>query len=108
MPIYEYKCFSCSVVFEELRKIVERDDLAYCKKCGSTAHPILSSFNAPGMPTKRQGASPSQSPASGGIQLKDNTIVDCNVGVSIPKGTKIDMKGNRFINVKKPVEFRDE
>ncbi len=33
---------------------------------------------------------------------------NANVGISVPKGTKIDMKGNRFKNVKKTVEFRDE
>lgn len=33
MPIYEFKCSVCGEVQEELRKIDEREESAYCKVC---------------------------------------------------------------------------
>lgn len=42
MPIYEYKCESCEKIFEELRKIKERNSLAICPSCGAKAELIPS------------------------------------------------------------------
>ena len=34
MPTYDYKCFACEYVFEEVQKITE-DALTICPKCGA-------------------------------------------------------------------------
>lgn len=109
MPIYEYKCSVCATVFEEIRKMADRDGSAVCKMCGATSRHILSSFSVLNSSPKEHSArSKDHSSGSGGIQIKDCMFENANVGISVPKGTKIDMKGNRFKNVKKTVEFRDE
>jgi len=36
MPIYEYQCRSCGVVFELFRGIGNHDDAMRCKVCGSS------------------------------------------------------------------------
>lgn len=33
MPIYEYKCYACSRVLEDVRLMDERDNIALCPKC---------------------------------------------------------------------------
>ncbi|NTW44413.1 MAG: zinc ribbon domain-containing protein [Anaerolineaceae bacterium] len=35
MPIYEYRCQDCEVVFEALRSIKDSDSPINCKKCQS-------------------------------------------------------------------------
>ena len=45
MPLYEYKCDSCSSSFTELRRISEMDDLIECSQCdGIETHRMLSTF----------------------------------------------------------------
>ena len=44
MPIYEYKCDKCDLVFSELRKISERKAPIACPKCGGEAQVIVSMF----------------------------------------------------------------
>lgn len=36
MPIYAYRCPSCSEVFEENRGYDQADDLPECQKCSTT------------------------------------------------------------------------
>ena len=42
MPTFEYKCESCSVVTEDIRKIAERHDPMECPACGGKAQFIVS------------------------------------------------------------------
>lgn len=34
MPLYEYRCSNCSVIFTELRSLTEKDAKIDCPKCG--------------------------------------------------------------------------
>lgn len=42
MPIYEYHCHGCGHIFEALRAIRDRDNVALCPECGAFAGRILS------------------------------------------------------------------
>jgi putative FmdB family regulatory protein len=109
MPIYEYKCSVCDLVSEEIRKMSDRDNQSFCKICGAAAHHILSSINVGNkLLSERDPPSPNRNSGIGAIQLHNSIFENSNVGVSVPKGARIDMSGNKFINVKKPVEFRDK
>jgi putative FmdB family regulatory protein len=44
MPLYEYRCEKCQIVFAELRKLSEREDPIECPQCGGAASIIFSSF----------------------------------------------------------------
>ena len=45
MPLYEYKCESCSFEFEELAN-KNSVDLVKCKKCGKDTKKVMSSFSS--------------------------------------------------------------
>ena len=61
---------------------------------------------------------PARSPVSAGtaielrggssVTMKDCMIKDFGVGVSMTKGSKIDVKGTKFDNVRTPFEVKDE
>lgn len=34
MPIYEYRCTECGEIFEDVRRVSRRDDMADCDHCG--------------------------------------------------------------------------
>ncbi|MEK6759105.1 MAG: zinc ribbon domain-containing protein [Deltaproteobacteria bacterium] len=107
MPIYEYECPSCSARFEELRKIAERDQLLRCTACGSNVVRVLSSpnllLNANSRSSKTLGSSES---VVADVQITNGTFKNSNIGISLPEGAKVTMKGSKFENVKTPVEFR--
>ena len=44
MPVYEYKCPKCGTVYEETRKIDDRDKPFTCPKCKASAERIVSGF----------------------------------------------------------------
>jgi len=44
MPVYEYKCPKCGAVYEETRKIDDRDKPVTCPKCKVNAERVLSGF----------------------------------------------------------------
>lgn len=44
MPLYEYKCKKCNLVFAELRKISEREKEISCPECGADAEVLISGF----------------------------------------------------------------
>jgi putative FmdB family regulatory protein len=49
MPIYEYRCESCSGKFEVLTRFAERDTLQMCPSCESTKTRVMvSSFAVAG------------------------------------------------------------
>lgn len=107
MPIYEYQCTSCCAISEVLRSISERDLDIACPVCGSAARHILSAANLP-RPTLgadqggRAGYARDQNLGS----ITNCTFENCNTGISLPQGARVTMKGNKFKNVKTPVEFR--
>jgi putative FmdB family regulatory protein len=45
MPLYEYKCKKCKLVFSELRKISEREKEIACPECGAGAEVLISGFS---------------------------------------------------------------
>jgi putative FmdB family regulatory protein len=44
VPLYEYKCKKCKLVFSELRKISEREKEIVCPECGADAEVLISGF----------------------------------------------------------------
>ncbi len=48
MPMYEYRCEQCKIVFAELRKITEREESIECPQCGGASSIIFSSFSQAG------------------------------------------------------------
>ncbi|MGA2329278.1 MAG: zinc ribbon domain-containing protein [Bryobacteraceae bacterium] len=45
MPLYEYRCSSCSATFEQLRRMQDADAAVVCPKCQSAgAERLLSTF----------------------------------------------------------------
>lgn len=46
MPIYEYKCGSCNLQFESLKKSSEGTETMDCVRCGKTAHRMVSVFSS--------------------------------------------------------------
>jgi putative FmdB family regulatory protein len=123
MPIYEYKCQQCGHFIEKLRSIKSRDDPIVCCNCSAPMQRYLSMFNT----LRKTNASnestslvepvsiPSRKSSAVGIRFKggSGSIKDCRfnnlqTGVSMAKGSKIDMQDNKFDNVTTPVEVKDE
>lgn len=46
MPMYEYRCPSCTTLFERLGAMSERDDQVRCPRCGREAERLFSTFAA--------------------------------------------------------------
>lgn len=46
MPLFEYKCTDCGYKFEELRSNKEDTSQMQCRKCGGSAHKIMSTFSS--------------------------------------------------------------
>lgn len=108
MPIYEYRCMSCCAISEVLRSISDRDLDIACPACGSVARHILSAAT---IPRPILGADQGGHTAGYGSDenlgsIKNCTFENCNTGISLPEGARVMMKGNKFKNVKTPVEFR--
>lgn len=69
MPIYEYLCPKCNVVFSFLVKNVKTAKAAYCPRCGNkkTMEKVMSRFAFSGKTKKSTGASPGdESPGGAG------------------------------------------
>ena len=45
MPIYEYRCTACGIVFESIRTVSRADDPINCKTCGAPASRQISNFS---------------------------------------------------------------
>jgi putative FmdB family regulatory protein len=107
MPIYEYECPSCGGCFEELRKMSERDQSLCCTSCGSNAVRVFSSPSLlSGESEKSSKDLKSPEPVRDGAQILNCTFENVGTGISLPKGANVTMRGNKFKNVKTPVEFR--
>jgi putative FmdB family regulatory protein len=106
MPIYEYECPSCGARFEKLRKMSERNESPRCAACGSNAVYVFSSPNLLSGGNKRPSKNfRSSEPVVGGTQITNCTFENSGIGISLPEGANVMMKGNKFKNVKTPVEF---
>ncbi len=44
MPLYEYKCEQCEIVFSDLRRAAEREDPIQCPECGGQGKILFSAF----------------------------------------------------------------
>lgn len=109
MPIYEYECPNCHKRSEKLRKISDRNQSLPCTACGSDMVLVFSSSNfLSGADTTLRANQSSPDPMTGGIQVTDCTFENVSTGISLPEGANVKMKGNKFKNVKTPVEFRKE
>ena len=107
MPIYEYECSSCDARYEKLRKISERDQSLCCAGCGSNVVRVFSAPNLLSGAHNRlsKNLRPSE-PVVGGTQITNCTFENVGTGISLPEGANVTMRGNKFKNVKTPVEFR--
>ena len=119
MPIYEYKCGSCSKVTDTIRPIRDRNAPISCRFCGAPATLILSTFSIvnqsnrsmdaktksdaldPELHQKRRGHDK-------GITIENVHIENANVGISVPAGAKLNLKGYTTKNVKKALEIRND
>lgn len=118
MPIYEYECTSCGARFEELRKISERNKSLRCRGCGSNAMPIFSSPSlmsgvnsrlsktASGVNNRLGKTAILLEPTARNCQITNCTFENFDTGISLPEDSDVKIKGNKFKNVKTPVEFR--
>lgn len=67
MPIYEYRCESCSEKFEVLTRFAERDALQVCPACESTRTRVLvSSFAFAGGGDSLESMEPGSAASTGG------------------------------------------
>lgn len=124
MPLYEYECIKCGKVATLLRPIKYRNDSSICQ-CGAKTKRTLSSFNtntSKGPIEYEERRHPmkikDESRISGSkairigraknVSLKGNIISGFDVGVSISEGVKVNMKGNKFFNVRNPIEIREK
>jgi len=124
MPSYEYECIKCGKVTTFLRPIKNRNDSLICQ-CGAGTKRILSSFSTITSkgPIEHEGSSHAmkrkdKSSISGSkairidgaknVSLKDNIISGFDIGISMSDGAKVKMKGNKFVNVRNPIEIRDK
>jgi len=74
MPIYEYLCPECNVVFSFMVKNVKTAKPAYCPRCGNkkTMERVMSKFAFAGRTRKSAGtAEGADSPGSGGDDVPD-------------------------------------
>ena len=107
MPLYEYECLCCNKRFEKIRKISDRNKPLCCVACGTNTVLAFSSPNIlSGAENMTNNDQKSLAPVTGGIQITNCTFENVNTGISLPEGAKVKMKGNKFKNVKTPVEFR--
>ena len=61
MPLYEYKCKTCEMVFEERRPMAESNDPATCPSGHDTSVRLLSVFASVGA----AGGAPAPAPSGG-------------------------------------------
>jgi putative FmdB family regulatory protein len=120
MPFYEYKCIKCGTITEVLRLIKSRDDVTDCIRCGAATERIISRFNTVG-PIKAQhprrifDTDPACKSRGTAVRLEGGsaTFKNCgfqnfSTGISLAKGSRLIMDGNKFENVDKTFEVTDE
>jgi putative FmdB family regulatory protein len=115
MPLYEYRCLKCGVITEVLRPIKSRDNATNCGSCGATTERILSQFNKVAISTSQTPRITSNKHGSTAIRMEGGsaTVRNCSfenfqTGISVAKGSKLNMDGNKFEKVDKPIEVTDE
>jgi putative FmdB family regulatory protein len=124
MPFYEYKCVKCKNISEDLRPIKSRDEVMLCKECKGKTECIISKFSiittakaknissgrevTDTKHVNRKRGSTAIRVGGGSLKMKDCTFKGFQTGISMAKGVKLDMDGNRFENVGYPIEVTDE
>ncbi len=120
MPVYEYKCLECGAITEILRPIKSREEGANCGRCGAITERIISRFNTV-RPITSQGSSETlnvdatSKPRVTGVRLrggsakfKDCRFQNLETGISVSKGSKLNIDGSKFDNVDSPIKVIDE
>jgi len=113
MPLYEFRCAKCGAKKEVIRRIAERDRPLVCSECrGSCAREMFPGTNvvhgsvadreaqAPGRLTAVSVDAPVKATFAG------NTFIGMDRAISADPGASISVRGNRFKNVRVPVERR--
>lgn len=114
MPFYEYKCDFCFTEETKLRKVSERFNTLPCPNCRNNMNLLFSGFSTSNGFTNEAitdhgvKVNKTQDVKSRGLQIHGNHFVNCDVGISLPRGIKADMQGNTFENVKTPMQLRDK
>jgi putative FmdB family regulatory protein len=117
MPLYEYICLECNAITEVLRPIKLRDDLTNCVQCGAGAKRVMSRFNTIAAfsvknfkenfntDTKPRGTAVRME--GGSAKFKNCSFRNFGTGISVAKGSKLNVDGSKFDNVDKPIEITD-
>jgi len=91
-----------------------------CARCGAATKRIMSMFNTVGLAISQKkrktlNTDRSEKAQSTGVRMEGGsaTFERCSfqnlqTGISVAKGSKLSMDGNKFKNVDKPVEVTDE
>ena len=116
MPLYEYRCLKCGVITEVLRLIKSRDDATNCGKCGAATERILSQFNkvairtsqTPRITSSKRGGTAIRMEKGSSATVRSCSFENFQTGISVAKGSKLNMDGNKFEKVEKPIEVTDE
>lgn len=64
MPMYEYRCERCDALFEEIKRMADRDQPETCPACGGEARAQISGV-AMISSGSRSGAPPACAPGGG-------------------------------------------
>lgn len=66
MPVYEYRCTTCTRVFEKLVSMSASSDRVDCPACGTPANKLISTFASVGSRESGGPMAAGGSPAGGG------------------------------------------
>lgn len=111
MPLFHYRCESCNQKFEVLRPVSERNSDVMCPKCKVQCIRVLTNASVPQGESTAQSPLPekdSSEPRQGKTVLENISISGGDVGISIPKGMPIDIKGLKTEKVKTPIQIREQ
>jgi putative FmdB family regulatory protein len=118
MPLYEYICLECNAITEILRPIKSRDDTTNCFRCGAETKRIISRFNTiVAVSTKnfKENSNASPKPRATAVRMGGGsaTFRNCGfrnfkTGISVARGSKLNVDSSKFDNVDKPIEVTDE
>ena len=110
MPVYEYRCEQCDELHEVLRTIVDMDREYICPACDvACVRLIPTSFHGHvKVAATNVNTQAVQSSSKPHLNLTGSVLANGRVGVSIPQGMDLRMKGTKFKNVDRTIEIRKD